>query len=255
MSSGAQPPSAWPGSPPSRAGGSGRSGFVAAAIAIAESWLLEPEEPTPDPVVPAPARPRVVVSVFGLGPGCGATVVSRALAAELAMRDPSCAAAVCGEARPAAIPLATPAATRLARSLADVPGAATRAVGRLCLVDGADQLALADSSRHWAPLVVDAGSASLGGVPASVADRMLLVATPRLEPALAAVAVACLVRLGPEPLIVLNRATSDERWSGRPAIRLPDSRVGAQLALGGREARGELGRAIAGLADIVEDGP
>jgi hypothetical protein len=255
MSSPARPRvSALAGGSPRRAGGRGRPGLVTAALAAAESWLLEPAEPTLEPVPSAPARPRAVITVFGLARGCGATVVARALAAELATRDPSCASAVCCESRSTAIPLATPAAARLARSLADVPGAATRAVGRLCLVDGADQLVLAGSSRHLAPLVLDAGSSSLGGVPASVADRALLVATPGLEPALAAVATACLVRLGPEPLVVLNRATSDERWSRRTAIRLPDSRIGAQLALGGREARGELGRAIAGLADIVEDG-
>jgi hypothetical protein len=248
------PRAAWPRAHPGGTGDRGRSGFVATALAAAESWLLAPEEPTPEPVSPAPARPRAIVSVFGLARGCGATVVARALAAELATRDPSSAAAVCCEARPTAIPLATPAAARLARSLADLPRASTRAVGRLCLVDGADQLMLADSSRHLAPLVLDAGSISLGGVPASVADRTLLVATPGTEPALAAVAASCLVRLGPEPLILLNRATSEERWSGQTAIRLPYSRMGAQLAMGGREARGELGRAIAGIADIVEDG-
>src|SRR5918992_1799764 len=154
------PLSAAPGGRPSGTHGSGRPGFVAAALAVAGSWLLESEEPRVEPVAPAPARPRAVVSVFGLARGCGATVVARALAAELATRDPSSAAAVCCDARPTAIPLATPAAARLARSLADVPGAVTRAVGRLCLVDGADQLVLADTSRHWAPLVLDAGSAS-----------------------------------------------------------------------------------------------
>jgi len=31
---------------------------------------------------------------------------------------------------------------------------------------------------------------------------------------------------------------------------MPESRMGAQLAAGGREARGELGRAVAELADL-----
>jgi hypothetical protein len=31
--------------------------------------------------------------------------------------------------------------------------------------------------------------------------------------------------------------------------------MGAQLALAGREARGELGRAIARLADLLSEGP
>jgi hypothetical protein len=34
---------------------------------------------------------------------------------------------------------------------------------------------------------------------------------------------------------------------------MPNSPMGARLALGGREARGELGRAIAELADLCEE--
>jgi hypothetical protein len=241
-------------------------GFVASALATAGAWLVEPAEPAePDPeaAVRAPALPRAVVAVFGLAPGCGATVVARALAAELAARDPSGTAAVACEARTSGIPLATQAASRLARALEDVPGAATRAVGRLCLIEGADQLTLAESSRQVAPLVLDAGSASLGGVPASMADRTILVASPAVEPALAWVAAECLARVGAESIVVLNRARPDTHLGGdRSAggidpvapdfLPLADSRLGAQLALGGREARGELGRAIARLADRCE---
>jgi hypothetical protein len=43
-------------------------------------------------------------------------------------------------------------------------------------------------------------------------------------------------------------------WSARGVHRLPESRMGAQLASGGREARGELGRAITELADLCERG-
>jgi hypothetical protein len=234
-------------------------GFVAGALAAAGSFLLEPAVPEPDSPTPAPAGLRPVVAVFGLARGCGVTVVSRALAAELAGRDVEGAAAVHCEARAAGIPLATQAATRLARALADVPGADTRAVGRLCLVAGAERTALADSARHLAPLVLDAGSTTLGGALAALADRVVVVATDSTEPALASVAEECLGRLGHEPVVVLNRVTATEMhealpsgWAGRAAHRLLESRMGAQLALGGREARGELGRAIAELADLCE---
>jgi hypothetical protein len=244
--------------------GRGR-GLVAGALATAGAWLVEPAEPSPEAPVRAPALPRAVVAVFGLAPGCGATVVARALAAELAARDSSGTAAVACEARTSGIPLATQAASRLARALEDLPGASTRAVGRLCLIEGADQLALAESSRQVAPLVLDAGSASLGGLPASLADRAVLVTSPAVEPALARVAAECLARVGVESVVVLNRApreeqrestdTSDAPAAGPTAselMALPDSRLGAQLALGGREARGDLGRAIARLADRCE---
>jgi hypothetical protein len=109
--------------------------------------------------------------------------------------------------------------------------------------------------------VLDGGSTTLGGAPAATADAAIVVASPATEPALASVAAECLGRLGHAPIVVLNRAVavgdpSDGRttaWSTRTVQRLPDSRMGAQLALGGREPRGDLGRAIAELADLCEE--
>ena len=225
-----------------------RRGALAAAAAAVESFLLEPVEPRPEAAAPVPPEQRPVICVFGLARGCGATVVARALAAELATRDPADAAAVCCEVRAAGIPLATHAAARLAHALEDVPGASPRAVGRLCLVGGADPLALSRAARQCAPLVIDAGSAALGGVHASVADRTVLVTGQAVEPALARAGAACVARVGPEPIVVLNRAPHDQAG----ALALPNSPLGARLALGGREARGELGRAIAELADLCD---
>lgn len=225
-----------------------RRGVLAAAAAAVESFLLEPDEPRTQMATSMPPEQRPVICVFGLAQGCGSTVVARALAAELASRDPAGAATVCCELRAAGIPLATHAATRLARALEDVPGASPRAVGRLCLVDGADPLTLSRTARHFAPLVIDAGSAALGGAPASVADRTVLVTTQAVEPALARVGAACIARVGSEPIVVLNRAPHDQTG----ALALPNSPLGAQLALGGREPRGDLGRAIAELADLCE---
>jgi hypothetical protein len=256
--------------PASRRRAPGGRRLLSAALATAGAWLVEPlevSEPGPESATRSPARPRTVIAVFGLAPGCGATVVSRAVAAELAARDPAGTAAVACEARAVAVPLATQAASRLARALEDLPGAATKAVGRLCLIEGADHVTLAESSRHLAPLVLDAGSVSVGGVPAAVADVTLLVATPTVEPALARAAACCLARMGAQAIVVFNRSRPAPAFSlgggedpegGRAesesdaALRLPDSRIGAQLALGGREARGELGRAIAALADRCE---
>lgn len=226
-------------------------GVLAAAAAAVESFLFEPAEPHPQAALPGPPGQRPVICVFGLARGCGATVVARALAVELATRDPAGAAAVCCELRAAGIPLATRAATRLARALEDVPGATSRAVGRLCLVAGADPLALSDTARYFAPLVIDAGSAALGGAPAAVADHTVLVTNQAVEPTLARVGAACVARVGPEPIVVLNRAPHDQSGS----FAVPNSALGAQLALGGREARGDLGRAMAELADLCERSP
>jgi hypothetical protein len=217
-----------------------------------ESLFFEVDHAAPLPASDAsePLDRRSAITVFGLARGCGATVVARALAAELASRDPAGAAAVCCDGAPAGIPLATHAAARLARTLEDLPRAAPRAVGRLCLVS-ADPGRLIDTARHHAPVVIDAGSDALGGAPAAVADRTLIVTTREVEPALVPVAAECVSRVGPAPVVVLNRAPHDQ-----PGLfALPNSTVGARLALGGREARGELGRAIAELADLLEEDP
>ena len=283
-----------------------RRSLLSGVLAKAEGFLLEPAEPDGSPVPLVRRASRAVIAVYGLAAGCGTTTVARALAAELARRDPSGAAGVMCEARASAIPLATQDASRLARAFEELPGTVTRAVGRLALVRAADPLPLAESARHLAPLVLDAGATSLGGVPAAVADLSVVVTGPGVEPSLARVAAECLQRVGPAPLVVLNRGERAERgWAERerteggvggngaatsaaatttaaatatatrpapgdgseieqsalgtlmPAFAgdlfvLPDSRVGAQLALGGREARGELGRAVATLADRCE---
>jgi hypothetical protein len=88
---------------------------------------------------------------------------------------------------------------------------------------------------------------------------VILVATPATQPALANVAAGCLARLGHEPIVLLNRAPPGappertEGWAAGSARRVPESRMGAQLALGGREPRGEMGRAVAALADRCGD--
>ena len=248
---------------PSGGGFPRAQGVLGRTVSAAGAWLVEPAVTTAESLRAAPAPPRPVVAVFGLSRGCGVSVVARALAAELARRDTSGASAVHCDAKAAGIPLATPAASQLARTLSEVPGADTRAVGRLCLVGGGERAAVCQVTRQLAPLVLDAGSAALGGAPAALADRVLLVATPAVEPALASVAAGCLARLGHAPLLVLNRAPpraieadsehpAAQAWFTRGANRLPESRMGAQLAGGGREARGELGRAVAELADLCQ---
>jgi hypothetical protein len=253
--------------PGGRGGRGGRvQDLLAGAVGAAGAWLVEPASPSSQPIPLAPARPRPVIAVFGLARGSGVTVVARALAAELARRDSYGAAAVHCDARAAGIPLATPAAGRLARALSQLPGTETRAVGRLCLVGGGERTAISQTTRELAPLVLDAGSAILGGAPAALADRVLLVATPSIEPSLGGVGAGCLARSGHAPLLVLNRAQAavgeadpDEReatlaagWLARGVHLLPESRMGAQLAMGGREARGDLGRAVGELADLCE---
>ena len=226
--------------------------MLAGAFASAQAWLVEPAEAAPAAPPPVAAGAAPVVAVYGLSPGCGASLVARALGAELATRHASGAAAVSCEAVPGAVALSTSQAARLARRLAAVPADGTRAVGRLCLVAGADPLALADFARALGPVVLDAGSGALGGREAAVAGQVVLVAPSGAEPALADVAGASLARVGPEPRLVVSGPGTG--WEGRAHVVLPRSRLAARLALAGREPPGEFGRAMARLADAVEGG-
>jgi hypothetical protein len=226
-----------------------RVGLVRTALARVEDWLLLPAEPLEPAVPELVLAPRPVVAVFSLGRSSGATTVARALGAELAGRDAAGAAVVGCSLPRGGLPLASPAAGRLARALVDLPGARTRTAGRLCLVEVPGPAALVEAARQLAPVVLEGGGGELGGVGPGLADRSVLVASAGAEPSLAAVAAGCLARMGPPPVLVVNRVRAGSEWTGPPAIELPESRMGAQLALSGREPRGELGRAVSRLAD------
>jgi hypothetical protein len=220
---------------------------VTAWLAKAEAWLLDPAAPAPElspareaPPPEPPARP--VVAVVGLARGCGATTVARAVAVELALRDPAGASIVASEAvSPVAPP--SPAAARLARLLVALGWGPVRRAGRLCLLDGSGF----PPGVLPAPLVVDAGRHGAG-----VADRTVLVAGPGAEPALAVVASAAFERSGRAPAVVANRIEDEARWESIGALVAGESRVGAALARAGREPRGRLGAAVRELADRWE---
>jgi hypothetical protein len=231
----------------------GERGLLASALAHVGGWFVEPLE-TRDR--PARIQVRSVVAVVGLSAGCGTTTVARALAVELARRDASAAAAVAGDAGTGALAPGGAAAGRLARAIGSAAGR-IRTAGRLCLIAGAELPVLGEEVRTLAPLVLDLGQGEPAGIGAALADHVVLVSPPAAEPALAAVVAASLARIGPAPLIVVNRLTEPageeaDRWAGRAAVALPDSRGGARLALAGRDARGGLGSGVRALADSCE---
>ena len=228
-----------------------RRGFLQAAMARAGAFLLEPGEARPAPRL-APVRARAVVGVVGLAARSGTTTVARALGVELAGRDPAGAAAVCGGQLGGTVVLAAPAAGRLSRALAPFADSGPRPAGRLCLIDTGDPAPLAAASRYVAPLVMDVGHGEPPGRAVALADHVVLVAAPDVEPALADVVAASLARIGPEPVIAVSRVGDPGRWAGRGVVLLPDSRAGARLATAGREPRGALGAAVSELADLCE---
>jgi hypothetical protein len=229
---------------------------VATLLRRAGEWLVEPAEDAGPAarrtlaVVPPPSYP--LVGVVGLARRCGATTVARALAAELASRHEG-AAVVASPARPAVVPLGSSAqAVRLAETLSHLD--ARRAAGRLCLAVCANVEQLARMTREVAPAVmeVEAGCAAVDA--ARVLDRIVLVASPGLEPALAAAVAETIAAVSEPPLIVVSKAPDHGPWLVSADVLVPDSRVGARLALAGREPRGWLGKAIEQLADLCVHG-
>lgn len=234
------------------AGARPRPGLVRAAAGALLDFMIEPVgEAEPPVVAPAAAlRAQPVVAVIGLAPRCGTTVVARGLAAELARRAPDGIAAVTATTA-AGVGLGAPAAGRLARSIAARSGAQARAAGRLCLFEAGDPDAAAAAVAGQAPLAIDVGDPARGLAAATLADGVVLVASPATEPALAAVLAGSLRGVGCDALLVLTRARDVARWEGRDALRLPESRMAAQAALAGRLPRGQAGRAFSELADLI----
>jgi hypothetical protein len=225
-----------------------RGGLVAAALARAEEWLLDPAERVgAEPAAP-PADPPIV-AVVGLAPRCGTTTVARGLAAILASRSTLGAAIVCGSSGSVALALSTQGATRLGRSIGDWTDAPCRVSGRLCLVEGDARIARAAALRSQCALVVDVPHGSDASEPTALADIVVMVAGCDTEPALAMVVGAAFVRSGPEPLLVVTRPDADSRFATVADVELPDSRLASRIALAGREPPGALGAALVRLAD------
>jgi hypothetical protein len=224
---------------------------LAAALARAEAWLLEPPAPyAPLPPVEPPARP--VVAVRGLARGCGASTVARALAATLARDDPAGAAVLVGGPAGAGPRIAAPAALRLARSLTDGGCEGVRASGRVCLVSDGELVPTVPDARAC-PVVFDVAHASPPAEGLGRADLAVLVASPAVEHALTVAVETSLGAAGHRVEVVVNRVDPGEPpptagTLGRP-LAIGESRLAAQLALACREARGPFAGPIAELAD------
>jgi hypothetical protein len=226
-----------------------RGGLLAVVATRAERWLLEPAQPRPRAVEPAPDV-RPVVAVIGLGARCGATTLARALAIELAQRDRSGAALVSADSRGTAPALATAAARRRARAL---PREVAAAAGRLCLLDPDDPAVRELAHSRPAPFVLDVEHGRPPQGPVALADAVVLVAGPAVEPSLADVVAASLTRDvdGAPPPIVLNRPLDLGAWGDRDVLVIGEARLGARLALAGRDPTPGLARPIAELADAL----
>jgi hypothetical protein len=115
---------------------------------------------------------------------------------------------------------------------------------------GHDPAGLCDATRYAAPLVIDVGDPAQASAAATLADAVVLVASPTTEPALAAVVSESLSRVGPAPVVVINRSDGAMSERAPRAVHLPEARMGAWLTLMGHEPRGDLGRSLGQLANL-----
>ena len=184
-------------------------------LRAAGSWLAPRARGAIRGLAATRAAAAPVVAVYGPRRLRG-DVVARALGAELAARDASGAAAVSCESVPGAVALSTAAGGPPGPPLAGAP-AATRALGRLCLVAGADPLALADFARALRPVVLDAGSAALADATRRWPGGWCWWPRPGAEPSLAEVAAGARPGWGREPRLVVNGPGAE--WEGRASVR------------------------------------
>lgn len=224
-----------------------RRGLVAAALARAEAWLLEPPRAASVGLAPPPARPVVVVR--GLARGCGTSAVARALAVSLARSDPGGTAVVVGGPRGTGPRIGAQAAVRIARVLAGAGCESARASGRVCLVGEGDPLGVAVGCSD-APVVIDVAHPSPPAEGLGHGDVVVLVASPAVEAALADAVEASLAAAGHVVEVVVNRVEPDDASPARAdRLLIGESRLAAQLALACRDARGPFATPIAELAE------
>jgi hypothetical protein len=225
--------------------------LIAAALARAQGFLLEPvaAEPAPVPAAVAPLEtaPPVNVAVTGLSRGSGATTVACALARALVVPGIRSAHLI---------------------SLGPGPGEAPRAPAGVSVWELPPAL---EAPEEIADYGATLGRLAAGGAGAAVvwdvrADEvaratcvieesaaLVCVADGNAEPTLGNLVRDMLGERYGRVLLVANRVRDYEAWAGHCSACIPDSRLAALLIARGRAPGGPAGEAIARLAALVEE--
>lgn len=160
--------------------------------------------------------------------------------------EPPAAAAPPGESpRVVAVVALAPrcGTTMVARALASLLG------GEAIAWEEARGAEFAERCRIGHPAVLEVSHGQSAGVPAALADQVVLVAGADVEPSLASSVARSLEGVGPVPAIVLNRVVDPVPWEGRFDVALPLAPWTARIARGGGPVFGELGMALRDLLD------
>jgi hypothetical protein len=225
--------------------------LIAAALARAQGFLLEPAAAVEPPAVTI-ARPPLAscgpvdVVVTGLSRGSGATTVAAGLAQALGIPGGRSAHLISLRAEPGArrappgvVAWELPPALRDADEVADY-GAT---LGRLAAGGGHAAVVwdvCADDVARAARLMQDC-------------DAIVCVAAGSAEPALCTLVCDMLAERYGRVVLVANRVGEEDAWAGRAAVAVPDSRLAAILIARGRTPNGAVGAAMSHIAAIVEE--
>ena len=226
--------------------------LLSAALARAQSFLLEPVQPGPAAATAALAQaavqPRQLeIVVMGARPRCGASTIARGLAAMLSVPGARPAHLISLAAAPSSREQAP--GTLAGGTLWEIP-TALREEGEVAEYgQTVARLAGSPSALVWD---VPADHARRAEAAARAAHVTLLVVPGNGEPALGELLAEMLSQRHGRVLVVASRA-EPERWRGKAAVSLPESRIGALLALRFRRPQGGFGFALSELAALVEE--
>jgi hypothetical protein len=225
---------------------------LAAAIARAQSFLLEPPSEVAQPAheaLPAAAHADgVQTAVLGLSRGCGASTVAQGLVAALAASRGDEAQLIVAAPPGGRVSAAPPAGGRrweVPYALNDPAETAEYGAMAARLAGGA--------SPRGGAVVWDVGCDGAGRsahVVRSV-DVVVAVAAGDAEPALAGLVCQVLAERNERVMLVANRVRDPERWSRWANVCLPEARLGSLLLARGRRPGGPLWTALERLSDGV----
>jgi hypothetical protein len=226
--------------------------LIAAALARAQGFLLEPVapvEPAVGPIAPALLEPcrSLHVVVTGLSRGSGATTVAAGLAQALVVPGVRSAHLASLRAEPGGARRAPPGvvAWELPPALHDAGE----------IADYGATLARLAAGRGEAAVVWDVRADDVARAARTMedCDALVCVAAGSAEPALCTLVSDMLGERYGRVVMVANRVGDEEAWSGRCAVAVPDARLAAIRIGRGRSAGGALGAAMSRIAAIVEE--
>jgi hypothetical protein len=223
--------------------------LIAAVLARAQAFLLEPETaapPAPVARLPLASREPLEIVVTGLSRQSGASTVARGLARALIAPGRS-AHLISLRPQPRDRLPAGVGGWELPPALCDADE----------IADYGATLARLAAGGGCAAVVWDVGADDVASAARVMerSDAVVCVADGSAEPALCGLVCEMLGERCRRVLLVANRVRDEDAWSGRCAVGVPESRLAALLIARGRAPGGAVAAALARLAALLDEAP